>query len=119
MKKIFYLSTCDTCRKIMKEIDFSGFEKQDIKTNPITTDQINDLKNLAGSFEALFSRKARKYKELGLKDLDLTEQDFQHYILSDYTFLKRPVVVVGDKIFIGSDKKNVEALKEYISTSST
>src|SRR5690349_14479064 len=113
MKKIYYLQTCDTCRRIMKEFDFSDFEKQEIKTESITVKQLDEMKNLSGSYEALFSRKAKKYKEMGLKDVNLTETDFKQYILSDYTFLKRPVIIDGSKIFIGNEKKNLEALSEY------
>lgn len=114
MKKIYYLQTCDTCRRIMKQFDFSGFEKQEIKTEPVTAKQLDEMKKLAGSYEALFSRKAKKYKEMGLKDEMLTEKDFQHYILNDYTFLKRPVVIDGGKIFIGNEKKNLAALAKYL-----
>jgi|SRR5690606_2867391 len=117
MKKIYYLQTCDTCRRIMKEFDFSGFEKQEIKTESITANQLDEMKNLAGSYEALFSRRAKKYKEMGLKDEVLTENDFKHYILSDYTFLKRPVIIDGNSIFIGNEKKNLEALREHLSKS--
>ncbi len=115
MKKIYYLQTCDTCRRILKEFDFSGFEKQEIKTDSITVKQLDEMKNLSGSFEALFSRKAKKYKEMGLKDIELTETDFRQYILSDYTFLKRPVIIDGNQIFIGNEKKNLEALRLYFS----
>lgn len=67
---------------------------------------------MAGSYEALFSRRALKYKEMKLKDKQLTEKDYRDLILQEYTFLKRPVVIKGKKIFIGSEKKTVEALKE-------
>lgn len=113
MKKIYYLQTCDTCKRIMKQFDFEGFEIQNIKTESITESQLEAMKALAGSYEALFSRRARKYKELGLKDQTLTEEDYKNYILSDYTFLKRPVIIDKDKIFIGSDKKNLEVLSAY------
>lgn len=112
MKKIYYLQTCDTCKRIMKQFDFEGFEIQNIKTESITESQLEAMKALAGSYEALFSRRARKYKELGLKDQTLTEEDYKNYILSDYTFLKRPVIIDGDKIFIGSEKKNLESLEQ-------
>lgn len=114
MKKIYYLGTCDTCRRIMKQFDFSGFEKQEIKSEPITVKQLEEMRQLSGTFEALFSRRAKKYKEMGLKDENLTEEDYKHYILNHYTFLKRPVIVIDDKIFIGSSKKNLEELKEYL-----
>lgn len=117
MKKVYYLSTCDTCKRIMKEVGIDdGFEEQDIKTKTITADQLNEMKKMAGTYEALFSRVARKYKSLGLKGKQLTEQDYKNYILEEYTFLKRPVFIVNDKIFIGNSKKNVEALKSGLGT---
>jgi arsenate reductase len=87
---------------------------QDIKTEKITPRQLDELKNLAGSYEALFSRRALKYKEWGLKDKALTEKDYRDLILKEYTFLKRPVVINGKKIFIGSEKKTKEALKKEV-----
>lgn len=112
MKKVYYLSTCDTCKRIMKEVGVDdSFVQQDIKTEPITAGQIDEMKNLAGSYEALFSRVARKYKSMGLKDKNLGEADYRNYILEEYTFLKRPVFIIDDDIFIGNSKKNVEALK--------
>ena len=87
---------------------------QDIKTEKITAKQLDEMKKMAGTYEALFSRRAMKYKELGLKDKQLTEKDYRNYILEEYTFLKRPVVIIDDKIFIGSEKKTVEALKKEV-----
>jgi len=113
MKKIYYLATCDTCKKIMDDAGInaqSGFQQQDIRTEKITPEQLSEMKRLAGSYEALFSRRALLYKELGLKDKQLTENDYRDYILKHDTFLKRPVVIIGDRIFVGSEKKNVEAL---------
>ena len=116
MKKIYYLATCSTCAAIIKETGISkkAFEMQDIKTEKITPKQLDEMKKMAGTYEALFSRRAMKYKELGLKDKPLTEKDYRNYILEEYTFLKRPVVIMNDKIFIGSEKKTVEALKKVV-----
>lgn len=116
MKKIYHLGTCTTCQAIIKEtgIDKKGLEMQDIKTEKITTSQLEQMKKMAGSYEALFSRRAMKYKEMGLKDKKLKEDDYKKLILEEYTFLKRPVVILGDKIFIGSEKKNVAALNSAL-----
>jgi arsenate reductase (glutaredoxin) len=113
MKKMYYLSTCTTSAAIIKEtgIGKKGFTMQDIKFETITPAQLDEMKQLAGSYEALFSRRALKYKELGLKDKQLTEKDYRNYILQEYTFLKRPVTIIDETIFIGSEKKTVEALK--------
>ncbi|MBI2730842.1 MAG: arsenate reductase [Sphingobacteriales bacterium] len=117
MKKVYYLSTCSTCAAIIKQtgIDKKGLSMQDIKTEKITPAQLDEMKKMAGSYEALFSRRALKYKEWNLKDKQLKEEDYRNYILEEYTFLKRPVTIVGDKIFVGNDKKTVEALKKALS----
>ena len=115
MKKVYHLKTCNTCDRIIKTLDLpNDFVFQDIKSEDITVKQLDQLKNLAGSYEALFSKRAKLYKEMGLKDQTLSEADFKHYILDHYTFLKRPVIVVNDKIFIGNSVKIVEAAKAYI-----
>jgi arsenate reductase-like glutaredoxin family protein len=87
---------------------------QDIKTEPITSTQLEEMKTLAGSYETLFSKRARLYKELNLKEKNLSENDYKTYILEHYTFLKRPVLVYNDSIFIGNSKKTVEDAKSAI-----
>ena len=116
MKKIYCLSTCSTCNQILKDIDAKekGFELQDIKTEKISPAQLEEMKKMAGSYEALFSRRALKYKALGLKDKKLTEKDYRDFILEEYTFLKRPVVILDNRLFIGSEKKTVEELKKAV-----
>ena len=115
MKKIYYLSTCDTCKRILNEIEAPAeFELQDIKTDAITAAQIEEIQKLAGSYESLFSKRARLYKERDLKNKNLSEEDYKALILEHYTFLKRPVIINDNEIFIGNAKKNVAAAKESI-----
>ncbi len=112
MKKIYHLGNCTTCQRIIKELNLdSEIVQQDIKLDKITSEQLEEMAKLAGSYESLFSRRAMKYKELRLKDQNLTEDDYKNYILSEYTFLKRPVLLINDKIFIGNSKKTVENAK--------
>jgi len=113
MKKIYHLGTCSTCVRIIKELNPSGeVIQQDIKTEKITTDQLDEMASKAGSYEALFSRRAMKYKSMGLAEKNLSEQDYKELILEEYTFLKRPVVLVEDQIFVGNSKKVVEQAKQ-------
>lgn len=113
MKKIYHLSTCKTCQRVIKELKGGeGFEMQDIKTEKITPEQLEQMYEMAGSYEALFSRRAMKYRSLGLNEMALNEDDYRKYILEEYTFLKRPVVIVDDAIFIGSAKKQVQGVKD-------
>ena len=114
MQKVYYLSSCSTCKRIMGELPLEGFEKQDIKNEAITEDQIDEMKALAGSYESLFSRVAMKYRAMGLNEMELNEDDYRKYILEEYTFLKRPVFIIDGTIFIGNSKKNVAALKSTL-----
>ncbi len=112
---IYYLSTCDTCKRILKELaPTKEIALQDIKSSPLTDNQLNELKAKAGSYEALFSKRARLYKERSLKEKTLTEADYRSLLLEHYTFLKRPVMVIGEEIFIGNTKNVVAAAKEKL-----
>jgi len=115
MKKVYYLKTCNTCVRILKELNLpSDYILQDIKEEDITVSQLEEMHLLSGSYEALFSKRAKLYKEMDLKNQVLEERDIKRYILEHYTFLKRPVIISGDNIFIGNSKKVVEAAKKCI-----
>ena len=115
MKKAYYLSTCSTCKKILDEINVpNDLILQDIKTNKISPAQLDEMKELAGSYEALFSRRAMKYRQMGLQDQSLKEADYRRLILEEYTFLKRPVFLIEGQIFIGSSKSTVSDLKKAL-----
>jgi arsenate reductase-like glutaredoxin family protein len=111
MKKIYYLKTCDTCIRILKEMDTSDFILQEIKTAPITVKQLDEVYALTKSYEVLFSRRAKKYKQMDLKNQELAEKDFRQLILDEYTFLKRPVIINDSEVYVGNKKKRVDIFK--------
>ena len=116
MKKIYHLQNCNTCQRILKELDAEKhFELQNIKEENITPKQLDEMKEKVGTYEALFSRRAMKYRSMGLNEQTLSENDYRKYILEEYTFLKRPVIIVDENIFVGNSKKVVEAAKKAIS----
>ena len=114
MKKIYYLNTCDTCRRILKGLPLVGFELQEIKTQPITVEQLEEMHGLTKSYESLFSRRSKKYAAMDLKNQILTEKDYKQLILDEYTFLKRPVIIIGENIFVGNAKKTIDSLKNIL-----
>ncbi len=115
MKKIYHLSTCNTCQKIIAELNNGeDFELQDIKTEKITPEQVDFMKSKVGSYEALFSRVAMKYRSRGLNEHELNEQDYRNLILEEHTFLKRPVIVIDEEVFIGNAKKTIQSVKAML-----
>lgn len=117
---VFYLVTCSTGKEIFDEVNIQKLiattdcTMVEIKSKGITVEQLAMMHQFTGSYEKLFSRRALKYKEWDLKSQQLTEADYAAYIVKEYTFLKRPVVIIGNNIFFGNDKKNVAALKAAI-----
>ena len=115
MDKIYYLASCDTCRKIIKNLPKTAeLEFQDIRQNPITEEQLEELYQLAGSYEALFSKKAQLYKSMDLKNKNLTEADYKKYLLEHYTFLSRPVFIIKGKVYIGNSQPNIHAVTQVL-----
>lgn len=109
MNKIYYLASCDTCRKIIKSLPKNhNLLFRDIKQNPITIQELEEMYQISGSYEALFSKKAQLYTSLDLKNKSLTEADFKKYILEHYTFLSRPVFCINNKIYIGNSSQNIQ-----------
>lgn len=106
---IYLLPGCSTCERIYATLKPLGaWAVRDIKAEPLTGEEVDELAGLAGSYAALFSRRAVLYRQLGLHEQTLTEADYRHLLLDHYTFLSRPVVRVGDRLFVGSGKKTVE-----------
>ena len=102
------MASCDTCRKIIKTLPNSNkLTFIDIRANPLTESELDEMYQLSGSYEALFSKKAQLFKSMGLKDKNLTESDFKKYLLEHYTFLSRPVFTIDGKIYIGNGQKNI------------
>ncbi len=115
MKKIYFLSTCDTCKRILKELNPSNdFIKQDIKKERLTSEELEKLYQLSASYESLFNKRAQLYKQRDLKNKNLQEIGFKNLLLEHYTFLKRPVIINHNEIFIGNSKNTVESAKKSI-----
>lgn len=113
MKKVYHLSSCNTNQRILKEIDFGNeVELQDIKKDNIDAETLDFIKEKVGSYEALFSKRAMKYRSMGLNEINLSEKDYRKYMLEEYTFLKRPFIILDNEVFIGNAKKTVEAVKK-------
>src|SRR5699024_8448543 len=113
MQTLFYLSTCDTCKRIMKNLDLpNSIYLQDIKKEPITPDQLESMFTITGSYEKLFNKRAQLYRKRELNKKQLREEDYKDLLLEHYTFLKRPVLVDGTHIFIGNNKANIAELEK-------
>jgi|TARA_B110000116_G_C16728790_1_gene532726 arsenate reductase len=116
MRKAFTLHTCKTCQRIFDDLnpEANGCEVINIKEQGIGGEVLDAMKVHAGSYEALFSRRAMKFRSMGLADKKLSENDYRTLILGEYTFLKRPVFLFDDAVTAGSRKSEVERARELL-----
>ena len=118
MNKVFHLSSCSTCKRILNDTNAAAVcTLQDIKTTNISAEELDVLAAKVGSYEALFSRKALKFRLMGLHEKTLSETDYRDLMLQEYTFLKRPFIIIGENVFIGNAPKTVEAAKTFLEKS--
>lgn len=115
MKKVFYLKTCSTCKKIMSEFDLSDWQLRELKSENVSEKELQEMYEITQSYEALFSKKSTQIKARGIDVKSLKEEDFKKLIVEHYSFLKRPVFITDTRIFVGNEKSNLEALRAYFS----
>ena len=116
MKIAYYLKTCDTCNRIMNELGIDeSWVKREIKSEPISEEELDQMFQLSGTYESLFSKRSRQYRARELHLKELNEEDYRDLILDEYTFLARPVIMIDNNIFVGNSKKTVEHARQYLS----
>ena len=113
MQKVFYLKTCGTCTKILKMFNLSDWELRELKSAPITEEELAQMYAQTKSYEALFSKRSTQIKAREIDVNSLEEKDFKDLILDHYSFLKRPIFITDKEIFVGNDQKNIENLEQF------
>jgi len=117
--KAYIIKSCGTCKRILKGVkEFGNVEIVDIKVDPLSADEIDGLATKAGSYESIFNKQSKKYREKGLAHKQLNEEDIRRYIIEEYTFLKRPIFIIDEMIFIGNSNKSVSSLMNYLNMKS-
>lgn len=114
---IWYLSTCSTCTRILKELGLDGSRADliDIKKHPVTPHQVEDMKRSTGSYKLLINGRSTQFRQMDKKARDLSEQEAKELLLQHYAFLKRPVIRIDDQYFVGNAKSTISEVKNKLS----
>jgi len=108
----YWLPNCTTCQKAKKFVERHGVAfnaVRDIKEEPLTREEVENLAKMLGGAENLFSRRAVKYREMKLGERELSEQEMLDLMADEYTFLKRPILVIDSKAVAGFFEKTFES----------
>lgn len=116
MNFFLHLSTCNTCKKIIKELNLSKYNIEiiDVKKTPITLAQIEKIYNKIGSYKSLINKRAQLLKQKKIDSKKITELEAKELLNDHYTFFKRPILFYNGKVFVGNSKKEVEMAKKWI-----
>jgi arsenate reductase len=109
--KLYWLPNCSTCQKAdayLKNNEQQVVEYRDVKAQPLSESEIKSLAKLVGVVDSLFSRRARKYRELGLHERELSEDELLDLMASEYTFIKRPVLVEDGRAIAGFTSRSYD-----------
>jgi arsenate reductase len=112
---VYWLPHCTTCQKAVaylqeKGVPIAAF--RDLKAQPLQRAEVEDLARKVGGVEKLFSKRAMKYRKLGLHEREVSEDEMAQLMADEYTFITRPVIVHGDRATAGFSAKRVDALAE-------
>jgi arsenate reductase len=110
---VYGLPHCSTCRRALQHLRERGVAVQgfrDLKAQPLSRAEVEELARKAGGPETLFSRRAVKYRQMGLHERELSEEDLLRLMAEEYTFVTRPVIVRGDRATAGFSAKRVDEL---------
>ena len=113
MRVFYYLSSCSTCKKIENQLSLGeSVKKIDIKKKKLTEEDLKILFEKVGNYESLINKRAQLFKQRNIDYKNLEEKDFKNLLLEHYTFIKRPILIYDDKVFVGNSSKTIlEAIK--------
>lgn len=110
---VYWLPHCTTCQKAVKHLQDRGVpirSFRDLKAQPLERAEVEDLARKVGGAETLFSKRAMKYRSMGLHEQTLSEEDLLRLMAEEYTFVTRPVIVRGARATAGFSAKRVDEL---------
>ena len=115
MNTYIYLSTCNTCMRILKELNLpEGTKLQDVKLQPISKAQLEQLYKVTQSYEQLINKRSRVLQALNKAGKTLDENGYKQLLETEYSCLKRPILFWNYTYHIGNAKKTVAAMQQAV-----
>ncbi len=102
-------STCQKAKRFLERHSVAISRVRDIKEEPLSRSEVEDISEMLGGAENLFSRRAVKYREMKLAERELSAGEMLDLMAEEYTFLKRPILVIDGKATAGFFEKTFES----------
>lgn len=114
MLTIIGIKNCNTIKKTLDWLDESGqvYDFRDVKKDPLEESELLDLVQKVG-LDTLVNKRGMKWRTLGLKDQNLSDEDLLDVVHEHQTMIKRPVVVAGEAAMVGFDEEALDSFIEH------
>jgi Spx/MgsR family transcriptional regulator len=111
MINIYGIKNCDSVKKAIKffkthEIEYELF---DFKQTPVDNTKIAAWLQQT-DIKTLFNARSTTYRNLKLKEKNLTPQEQQEWLSKENLLIKRPVIEYEDKLVVGFNEENYKGI---------
>ena len=87
------------------------YERRDYFKEPFTLDELRALFEEIGMTPSdLLSKRSKAYRDLGLADRDISDEELLKLIPENPTLIRRPILVKDGQAVVGFNKDRIEAL---------
>lgn len=113
MIQVYGIKNCDKVRKTLKWLEDNEIEYHfyDLKKEPLAKEELQEFVHRIG-LDVLVNRRGMKWRQLGLKDQDLSEEELFDKLLEHQVMIKRPVLIKDEAILVGYDEDAFDAFVE-------
>lgn len=82
------------------------YEFINVKKTPVGEDFIRDVVHQLG-MDVVLNSKGATYRKLGLKKMDLKEEDLLQWLVKEQGMIKRPLIEYKGRFWIGFDETGI------------
>jgi len=110
---IYYNPKCRKSREALQIIRDKGIEPEvrEYLEDPPSVEELSDiLRKMGKRVRDIFRKSEPLYKELGLKNKDLTEATLLEYLHKYPILIERPIVVRGQRAVLGRPPEDVKRI---------
>jgi arsenate reductase len=107
---VYEKRTCTTCKNLAVLLDERGidFDRVDFHVEPLTADEIRELVKKTGRpARELFRAREPVYKELGLGEREVDDDEAIALMAEHRELMQRPVIVRDDRAVLGRPVERV------------
>ena len=101
---VYEKPTCTTCRKLIKLLNEKGigYERLNYFIDPLSREKLQELMTkMEISPRDLLRTREKKYKELGLKNPALSDEEIFEALVEHPELVQRPIIELGDRAVLG------------------